>query len=102
MITCPYCEDTKQQVKAGHTRSGNQRFQCQLCRRRYTPSPRDRGYRQETKAIAVNLYLEGKGVRYIGRILGLHHQSVTNWVNAFCERGLIDKSALRKRSHKDA
>jgi transposase len=31
----------------------------------------------------VRLYLEGTNFRRIGRVLGVNHQSVINWVNAY-------------------
>ncbi len=39
---CPYCQATDRQVKAGRTSSGNQRYKCQVCQRRYTPEPKAR------------------------------------------------------------
>ena len=83
MITCPHCQDSSRQVKAGFTRTKSQRYQCQLCRRQYTPEPRPLGYGDETKEMALKLYLEGNGFRRIGRLLSVNHQSVVNWVNAF-------------------
>ena len=83
MITCPHCQDTSRQVKAGFTHKGSQRFQCQLCRRQYTPEPFPLGYDDQTKAMALKLYLEGNGFRRIGRLLSVNHQSVVNWINAF-------------------
>jgi hypothetical protein len=62
---------------------GSQRFQCQECRRQYTPEPRPLGYDDQTKELALKLYLEGNGFRRIGRLLSVNHQSVVNWVNAF-------------------
>jgi hypothetical protein len=62
---------------------GSQRFQCQECRRQYTPMPRPLGYDEKTKEAALKLYLEGNGFRRIGRLLSVNHQSVVNWVNAF-------------------
>ena len=82
MITCPHCQDSSRQVKAGFTRKKSQRYQCQQCRRQYTPEPLPLGYDEETKRLALNLYLEGNGFRRIGRILSVNHQSVVNWVNA--------------------
>jgi len=35
---CPYCKRNEQQVKAGKTSSGNQRYLCKICGRKYTPS----------------------------------------------------------------
>jgi transposase-like protein len=83
MITCPHCQDTERQVKAGFTRLRSQRFQCQLCHRQYTPAPLPLGYDDKTKEMALKLYLEGNGFRRIGRLLSVNHQSVVNWVNAF-------------------
>jgi hypothetical protein len=34
----------------------------------------------------VQLYLEGLNLRRIGRILGVNHQSVANWVNAYAHQ----------------
>ena len=86
MVTCPHCRDTSRQVKAGFTRTRSQRYQCQECRRQYTPEPKPLGYDDETKVTALKLYLEGNGLRRIGRLLSVNHQSVANWVNAFHAR----------------
>jgi len=83
MIHCPHCQDVERQVKAGFTHTNNQRYQCQLCRRQYTPAPRPLGYDDKTKEMALKLYLEGNGFRRIGRLLSVNHQSVVNWINGF-------------------
>jgi transposase-like protein len=41
------------------------------------------GYGDDVKREAVRLYLEGTNFRRIGRLLGVNHQSVINWVNAY-------------------
>jgi transposase-like protein len=94
MITCPHCHDTERQVKAGFTHTKNQRFQCQQCRRQYTPEPRPLGYDNKTKELALKLYLEGNGFRRIGRLLSVNHQSVVNWINAFHAERRARKLAL--------
>jgi transposase-like protein len=94
MITCPHCQDTSRQVKAGFTHKGSQRFQCQLCCRQYTPVPLPLGYDDQTKAMALKLYLEGNGFRRIGRLLSVNHQSVVNWINAFHAQLRAKKLAL--------
>ena len=33
--------------------------------------------------MALKLYLEGNNFRRIGRLLGVNHQSVVNWVNTY-------------------
>lgn len=73
---------------------GSQRFQCQECRRPYTPVPRPLGYDDKTKEAALKLYLEGNGFRRIGRLLSVNHQSVVNWVNAFHTKLRAKKLAL--------
>ncbi len=94
MITCPHCQDAERQVKAGFTHTNNQRYQCQLCRRQYTPAPRPLGYDEKTKEMALKLYLEGNGFRRIGRLLLVNHQSVVNWINAFHAQMRARKLAL--------
>lgn len=94
MIHCPHCQDTERQVKAGFTHTKNQRYQCQLCRRQYTPEPRPLGYDDKTKEMALKLYLEGNGFRRIGRLLSVNHQSVVNWINAFHAQLRAKKLAL--------
>jgi hypothetical protein len=69
-------------VKSGFNRTGSQRFQCQSCRRQYTPRPNPPGYGGKTREAALELYLEGNGLRRIGRLPGVNHQSVANWVTA--------------------
>jgi transposase-like protein len=82
MHQCPHCRSTERQVKSGFNRTGSQRLQCQTCRRQYTPAPNPLGYDEKTREAALRLYLEGNGLRRIGRLLGVNHQSVANWVNS--------------------
>jgi transposase-like protein len=83
MIQCPHCSSSEQQTKSGHTRTGSQRYKCKECQRIYTPDPKPLGYPDQTKREAVRLYLEGTNFRRIGRVLGVNHQSVVNWVNSY-------------------
>jgi transposase-like protein len=83
MSQCPHCASSEQQTKAGHTHTGSQRYKCRACARFYTPDPKPLGYPDETKREAVRLYLEGTNFRRIGRVLGVSHQSVINWINSY-------------------
>jgi transposase-like protein len=83
MILCPHCASSEQQTKSGHTRTGSQRYKCKECQRLYTPEPKPLGYPGQTKREAVRLYLEGTNFRRIGRVLGVNHQSVVNWINSY-------------------
>ena len=85
MQTCPQCGCTTQQHKIGQTRAGSQRYRCYSCRYRYTPTPKHHGYPEEVRRRAVQMHLDGLNFRHIGRLLGVHHTSVMNWVNAYTE-----------------
>lgn len=86
MNICPSCGASERQVKNGRNPSGSQRYKCQACGRIYTPEPTPAGYEQSVRDQAIRLYVEGINLRRIGRILGVNHQSVANWVNAYADR----------------
>ena len=83
MSQCPYCQATEKQVKAGLTEAGSQRFRCNFCQRRYTPDPKAQGYPEAMRQQAVRLYADGMNFRRIARQLGVNHQTVINWINAY-------------------
>jgi transposase-like protein len=82
MNRCPHCQQTEQQVKAGKTKFGSQRYKCKVCQRVYTPVPKQQGYPDAVRREAVRLYIEGNSLRAIGRHLGVDHKSVSHWVDA--------------------
>jgi transposase-like protein len=84
-LLCPRC-GSSDTAKAGHNHSGTQRYQCAACRRYFTPQPKEQGHGVALHEQAVRLYLEGMSQRAIGRILGVVHQSVANWVAAAAAR----------------
>jgi transposase-like protein len=86
MNQCPYCQATENQIKAGRTKAGSQRFRCKLCQRRYTPEPKERGYPEGMRQQAVRLYADGMNLRRIARQLGVNHQTAANWINAYADR----------------
>ncbi len=59
---------------------------CRGCGKTTTPEPSGRGYSEEVREKAVRMYVEGNNFRRIGRLLGVNHQSVVNWVNAYQEK----------------
>jgi transposase-like protein len=89
MIKCPHCQSTTDQVKAGKTRTGSQRYKCRSCNRRYTPEPKQQGYPDELRQQAMQLYVDGMSLRRIGRHLGIDHKTVSHWVNAYAAQ-LLD------------
>jgi transposase len=83
MIPCPHCQRTERQHKAGRTTSGAQRYRCAFCARKYTPEPKLRGYPAYIRQQALRMYVDGLNLRRIGRHLGLHHRTVSLWVQAY-------------------
>lgn len=83
MNECPACGTHKRQVKNGMNVSGTQRYKCRECGRVYTPEPKMAGYEAQVRQQAVKLYVDGMNLRRIARTLGVNHQSVANWVNAY-------------------
>ena len=79
---CPHCGNATTVRKWGHNRAGTQRYRCHDCQRSFTPAPKEQGHGVAVHEQAVRLYLEGMSLRGIGRLLGVVHQSVANWVAA--------------------
>jgi transposase-like protein len=86
MMTCPSCENTEKQVRAGKNKSGSQRMKCQACGRRYTPDPTEHGYPEALRQQAIKLYVDGMNFRRIARHLGVHHKTVMLWVSSRAEQ----------------
>jgi transposase-like protein len=53
-----------------------------MCQRYTTLAPKRNGYPLPVHEQALKYYLEGAGLRRIGRFLQVTHQTVANWMNA--------------------
>jgi transposase len=82
MERCPRCGEKGWVIRAGRNDSGSQRYECRECGHYFTPKRVPQGIAPEVRERAVQLYLEGMSYRGIGRLLGVNHQSVMNWVKA--------------------
>lgn len=82
---CPTSQQNHYVIKSGYKQVRTQRSRCQACQRYFTPDCQ-RGYEQAVRDQALRLYLEGTSLRAIGRLLGVHHQSVSNWLKEAAER----------------
>lgn len=75
-MDCPNCASTV--LRKTGLKRGAQRYQCKGCGRYCTDTaPR---FSVETKAMAVQMYLNSMGIRAIGRVLGASPASVLNWI----------------------
>ncbi|MDJ0626160.1 MAG: helix-turn-helix domain-containing protein [Candidatus Caenarcaniphilales bacterium] len=79
MKKCPRCESER--IWKSGFQGGKQRYKCRDCLYHFS-SEKLKGFSDEIKAKAVQLYLEGLGFRAIGRFLGVSQVSVMNWVKA--------------------
>ena len=70
-MKCKNCGKEKEQIKAGKTRAGSQKYKCKHCGKVYTPNPKERTYSEEIKKQAIKLYMEGNSGSAVGRILGI-------------------------------
>ena len=52
------------------------------CGSKYTPEPKQHGYPNEMRKQAVQFYVDGMNLRRITRHLGIHHRTVSLWVQA--------------------
>lgn len=77
---CPSCQQDQYVIKSGLNHTKSQRYRCQACRRYFTVERKPHGYDVALRKQALKLYLEGTSFRTIGRLLGVHHQSVSNWI----------------------
>ena len=78
---CPQCHQMGEIIKSGKNRSGSQRFRCRACQLYFTPGPSIRQPDQARKAEALALAEQGMSYRRIARQLGVHHQTVSAWIN---------------------
>ena len=83
-MDCPKCRGSENR-KDGIVR-GMQRYMCRNCGYRYTVERRSGTASVATKRQALQLYLEGLGLRAIGRILGVSNVSVLRWIRGFGEQ----------------
>lgn len=83
MNECPKCHRTERQNRAGKTNSGSQRYRCMFCQIRYTPEKKPWVYPKEVREKAIQLYVDGMSFRRIARHLGVHHRTVSLWVQAY-------------------
>lgn len=78
---CPKCQ-SENSVKNGVLK-GRQRFKCKNCGCNYTLTYQENAEKEKKRRFALSMYLEGLGFHSIGRLLGVSHASVINWVRRY-------------------
>lgn len=80
-MKCPRCQSAFK-VKNG-VLQGIQRYKCKGCGFNYTVSYTALVEKEKKRRFALSMYLEGLGFHSIGRLLGVSHVSVMNWVRRY-------------------
>jgi len=89
-MKCIKCnQDNK--VKDGMAR-GKQRYRCKNCNYRFTVERRSSEKPLELKRMALRLYLEGMGIRAIGRALNINFMTIYYWIKKLGESVHIPNS----------
>jgi transposase-like protein len=78
-MQCPECKSTH--INKNGTKKDKQNYICVDCQRQfldcYEPH---KGYADEFKRECLKMYVNGLGFRAIGRIKGISHVTIMNWV----------------------
>lgn len=56
-----------------------------FCQIKYTPQPKEWVYEESVRKKALELYVDGMNLRYIGRHIGAHHRTISLWVQAHAQ-----------------
>ena len=58
-MKCKECNDETNQIKAGKTKAGTQKYKCKICGKYYVLEGKKREYSEEIRKQAIKLYMEG-------------------------------------------
>jgi transposase-like protein len=83
-MDCPKCKQPSK-CKAGIVKS-RQRYKSKSCGYYYTVEKKSDVKSEETRRMALEMYLEGVGFRGIGRLLGISFGTVYQWVRKWGEQ----------------
>jgi len=83
-MDCPKCKQTEH-CKAGFAK-GRQRYKCKSCGYYYTVEKKSDVKSEETRRMALEMYLEGVGFRGIGRLLRISFGTVYQWIKKWGEQ----------------
>lgn len=93
-MDCPQC-GSADLIKRGR-KAGHQRYMCRGCGRYSTDSQPK--FSVQTRAMAIEIYMNSMGIRAIGRVLGASPAAVLNWIrkeHAAVQRQLAQQGPVR-------
>ena len=78
-MQCPECKSTH--INKNGKKKGKQNYICVDCQRQFLDCYQiQKGYSDELKRECLKMYVNGMGFRAIGRVKGISHVTVLNWV----------------------
>ena len=83
-MDCPKCK-SKEYCKAGKAK-GLQRYKCKSCGYYYTVERKSDVKPEETRRMALEMYLEGLGFRAIGRLLRISYGTAYQWISRWSKQ----------------
>ena len=78
-MKCPECQS--ENIRKNGFRGEKQNHICVDCGRQFIENPRlHRGYSDEVRRLCLKMYVNGMGLRAIGRVTDIHHTTILQWV----------------------
>ena len=78
-MQCPECKSTH--IHKNGNKKGKQNYICVECGRQFIDCYQPyRGYSDKFKQECLKMYVNGMGLRAIGRVKGVSHVAIMNWV----------------------
>ena len=78
-MQCPECNTTH--ITKNVKKKGKQNYICVNCKRQFLDCYQtQRGYSKRLKRECITMYVNGMGFRAIGRVKGISHVTIMNWV----------------------
>jgi len=79
-MDCPKCKHSD------YCKAGFANYKCKSCSYFYTVDRKSDVKTEQTRRLALEIYLEGVGFRGIGRILGISYGTVYQWIKKWSKQ----------------
>jgi transposase-like protein len=78
-MKCPECKSDH--IHKNGKKRGKQNYICVDCQRQFLARyQKYKGYSNIIKHECLTMYVNGMGMRAIGRVKGIHHTTIMNWI----------------------
>lgn len=78
-MQCPECQSDH--IHRNGRKRGKQNYICVNCRRQFLARYQEhKGYSDSVKHECLKMYVNGMGLRAIGRVKEIHHTTIMNWI----------------------